>query len=155
MWLGIYRIAQNLWWGKYWRIWRSASNLSKFSLLIFSNCLANTGCLRDYPSTFSPSNFWMKPIHQYFPCQKYCAIQYLGYSMPNQQNWLVIPPLAKGMYVGLYHSQSRNICSYYIVVLYTSWVVLYNNSPCYAMNFDMHSRSLLTIYCNHRANWNL
>ena len=34
--------------------------LSKFSLSIFSiqlNCIANTGCLRDYPSIFPPSKF--------------------------------------------------------------------------------------------------
>ena len=31
--------------------------MSKFSLSIFSNCIANTGCLRDYPSIFSLSNF--------------------------------------------------------------------------------------------------
>ena len=30
-----------------------ASDPSKFSLSIFSNCTVNTGCLRDYPSIFS------------------------------------------------------------------------------------------------------
>ena len=48
-----YRIAQNFDEGKYCRIWCSASNPSKFSLSILSDCRANTGCLRDYPLTFS------------------------------------------------------------------------------------------------------
>ena len=50
-----YHIAGNFDGGKYWRIWHLASNPSKFSLSIFFNCIAKTGCLRDYPSIFSPA----------------------------------------------------------------------------------------------------
>ena len=60
--------------GEYWWIWCLASNLLKFFLSVFSNCMANTGCLRDYPSILSLPNIWMKPcnlIHQYFPHQNF------------------------------------------------------------------------------------
>ena len=54
----------------------SYSDLSKVSLSIFSNHIASTGSLIDYQSTFSLSNFLMKPIHQYFP-----AIKILHYAV--------------------------------------------------------------------------
>ena len=65
----VYRIAQIFDGGKYWRIWHSASDPSKFSLSIFQQYSYYTGCLRCHPSIFSLSNVWIKPIRQYFPRQ--------------------------------------------------------------------------------------
>ena len=66
--------------GKFWRL---ASDPSKFSLSIFSiqfNCIANTGCLRDYPSIFPPSTSeWSQlqsvKISRYTVCPWYIIIK--------------------------------------------------------------------------------
>ena len=68
--LSNYCIAQFIDGGNYWRIWHLTSDLSKFFLSIFSCSIANIGCLTCYPSIFSPSSFWMKPIHHYSPINK-------------------------------------------------------------------------------------
>ena len=75
-----YHIAGNFDGGKFWRIWRLASDPSKFSPSIFSiqfNCMANTGCLRDYPSIFPPSTSeWSQSVNisprQNFPLYGNC-----------------------------------------------------------------------------------
>ena len=60
---------------KFWWIWRLASDPSKFSLSstfsIQFNCIANTGCLRDYPSIFPRSTSeWSRSIN-IFPRQNF------------------------------------------------------------------------------------